>query len=134
MVTTHDLQRLLEDAWDNAAETANTLRPELRANETAVGALLSQGQLANVSKNSASHSYAFGNNGALTTPDVAHAWRELINLFDACQTILVTAGDIVLGGEGDNDAAIYAEMTARLAIGPVYRTRQDISAMREVTA
>ena len=128
MVTTHDLQRLIEDAWDHAAETANTLRPELRANESAVGALLSQGQLANVSKNSASQSYAFGNNGALTTQDVAHAWRELINLFDRAESILLTAGDITAGA--DNDAAIYAEMQARLGVGPIYRTTMDISGLR----
>ena len=129
--TTLDLQRMLEDAWDNTDNTGNRLRVELRANETSVGALVAQGQLSSVSKNSASQSYAFSGTGALTTAEVARAWRELVNLFDRAEDILEDAGDITAGV--DNDAAIYAEMYARLGAGEVYQTRCDISQMRTTT-
>ena len=119
---------MLEDAWDHCAAAANSLRPELRANESAIGALISQGQLSSVSKNSASQSYAFGGAGSLTTPEVARAWRDLINLFDQVESILSTAGDIVIGYEGDNDPAIYAEMRARLV--PAYSGQADITNLR----
>lgn len=128
--TAKDLRSHLEDAWDHAPVAANSLRVELRANVTALGALLSQGQIASVSKNSASQSYAFSGNGVLTTKDLREIWQDLVDLFDVCETILTAAGQITAGD--DNDAAIYAEMRARIApgVGDVYQTRPDISNLR----
>lgn len=113
---------MLDDAWDHSQQTAHTLREELRANETAVGNLLSQGQLASVSKNSASQSYAFSGQGTLTTADIARGWRDLINLFDRCFNLLTAAGSAT------TDEDVLAEMRARLS--PVYQTRADISGLR----
>ncbi len=121
--TTQDLQRLLDDAWDSAPETASTLRDELRRYETAVGALLSGGSIQSVGKNSANQSYAYTGNGTLTTAEVARAWRDLISLFDRCQQVLITAGT-----ESPTDDEIYAEMKARLR--PVYQTRGDYRNLR----
>jgi hypothetical protein len=123
--TTQDLQRLLEDAWDNAPDGALTLREELRRNERAIGVLIAQGSLSSVSKNSSSQSYAFGQ-GQLTTAEMARAWRVLINLFDRSQSIILAASLT------NDDDTIYAEMKARLV--PVYSTRPNLHTLREACA
>lgn len=124
--TTQDLQRLLEDAWDNAPEGSLTLREELRRNERAVGELLATGSVQSVSKNTASQSYAYTGNGTLTTAEVARAWRELINLFDTCSAVLTAAATAA------TDENIYPEMQARLL--PVYATRPNLHTLREACA
>ena len=113
---------MLEDAWDNAGDGANTLRAELRINEKAVGSLIASGQIQSVGKNSASQSYAFGT-GALTLPQLAEAWRDLINLFDTCAGIVDSPA---------TDDSIYAEMTARLR--PRYSRRIRMTNLRNNSA
>lgn len=109
---------MLEDAWDAAPEGALTLRESLRTLEKEIGELIRTGQITSVGKNSANQSYAFGT-GALTLPLIAESWRDLINLFDLCQEI------IVADGQENTDTNIYAEMKARCR--PVYSRRPDIT-------
>lgn len=116
---------MLEDAWDAAPEGALTLRETLRTLEKEIGALIATGQIQSVGKNSANQSYAFGT-GALTLPQIAEGWRDLINLYDRSAAVLTTAAATV------NDATVYAEMTARCF--PVYSTRPNLLPLREVCA
>lgn len=98
---------MLEDAWDAAPEGAATLREQLRSFERASGLVVSGGSLASISKNSSSHSYAFGP-GNITPKEVANTWRELIDLFDGIFAARTdAAGDAT-------DEAVYAEMNRRL--------------------
>ena len=120
--TTHDLQRLLDDARENAVLNGKTLREELRANERSVGALLSGGSLASVSKNSSSQSYAYGG-GNLTTADVARAWRDLINCFDGSKAALIAAGET-----DPSDDLVASEMVER--IQPEYAATLDMTSLR----
>jgi len=106
-IATQHLQRMLDDAWDAATDGADTLRDSLRAQEKTVGELLASGQIQSVSKNSASHSYAFGG-GTLTLNELAQGWRDLINLFDYCREVIADDAQAI------NDDNIVAEMRARL--------------------
>lgn len=72
---------MLDDAYDDSVSSASTLRDTMRAKERAAGALVAGGSIANISRNNASHSHAFGR-GNITTLEIAKAWRELIDLFD----------------------------------------------------
>ena len=105
--TVEDLQRMAEDAWDNAPLGAFTYREELRRNEFYVGGMFGIGQLSSLTKNGASQAYAFGNY-TLPAPEIARGWRDLINSFDSCQQILTNAGASI------TDEAVYAEMKSRL--------------------
>ena len=106
-IATQHLQRMLDDAWDDATDGASTLRDALRKKEKDVGELIAAGQISSVSKNSVSHSYAFGD-GVLTLNEIASGWRDLINLFDYCQEVITADSQAV------NDDNIVAEMRARL--------------------
>lgn len=112
--TAQDLQRLLEDAWQDREADARTLREQLRFQERSVGELLATGSINSVSKNSASQTYSFSGNGTLTTVELARAFRDLITLHDTvAQLFSLTA-----------DADIYAEMMARCV--PIYSSRPDM--------
>ena len=106
-IATQHLQRMLDDAWDAANDGADTLRDALRLKEKETGELISAGQISSVSKNSASHSYAFGD-GVLTLNEIASGWRDLINLFDYCREVIADDEQAI------NDDNIVAEMRARL--------------------
>lgn len=94
---------MLDDAYDDAVAGAETLRNQLRTNERAAGLLVSGGSLSSVSRNAASHSYAFGR-GNITPADIARGWRTLIDCYDLA---VATATDTT-------DAAVKAEMLRRL--------------------
>lgn len=113
---------MLEDAWDAAPEGALTLREQLRAYERAAGSVVSGGSLASISKNTSSHSYAFGN-GNITATEVANTWRELIDLFDL---LLASFTEAAIEA---TDATIYPEMMRRLV--PLNSFTKDFT---EVTA
>ena len=93
---------MLDDAYDDSQAAAITLREQLRLNERAAGRLSSGGSLASVSKNSASHSFAYGR-GTVTAIEVARGWRELIDCHDLTAAALSST----------DDAAIKAEMLLR---------------------
>lgn len=114
---------MLDDAWEAAVAGAVPLRDSLRTLEKEIGALIATGQIQSVGKNSANQSYAFGT-GALTLPQIAEGWRDLINLFDRCQEI------IVADSQANTDDNIYAEMKARCR--PVYSTRPDLTNLHNV--
>ena len=107
---------MLEDAWDDAPVGTLTLRGQLRANERAAGLVVSGGSLSSISKNSSSHSYAFGS-GNITATEVANTWRELIDLFDLVLASL----------SATDDEEVYAEMMRRLQ--PCVEFTKDFSAM-----
>ncbi len=102
LVTNH-LRRMLDDAYDDSVSAVTTLREQLRAKERVAGSLVAGGSLSSISRNAASHSYAFGR-GNITPADIAEGWRTLIDLYDL---VLATAADIT-------DAAVKAEMLLRL--------------------
>lgn len=120
---TSHLRRLLRSAQAAATAQSLTLLEALAAAETAVGELIAGGQISNVSKNSASQSYAFGS-GNLTTSAVAEAWSELILLFERCKDCLSAAGS------DTSDASVAAEMAARLR--PQHATRPDLTLLHVV--
>lgn len=100
---TADLRRLLEDAYDDSVAASANLRDTLRSKERAAGATVAGGSLASISRNGASHSYAFGK-GTVSTSDMARGYRTLIDLYD-----------VILDGEVyTTDPDIKAEMMRRL--------------------
>lgn len=107
---------MLEDAWDAAPDGALTLRVQLRDMERAAGLVVSGGSLASISKNSSSHSYAFGM-GNITAKEIANTYRELIDLYDG---LLAAYGSASLD---TSDETIYAEMMRRLV--PVNNFTKD---------
>lgn len=115
--TTNDLQRLLDDAWDDKEADSRTLREQLRVRERQVGELISAGSINSISKNSASQTYSFAGIGVLTTAEVARAIRDLINLYDEVAIALSTSVD----------ATIYNEMKLRLV--PVREFTKDFSGL-----
>lgn len=118
MIQTEDLRRMLDDAYDQATigDLPRPLREQLRANEATAGALVSAGSLSSVSKNAASHSYAFGY-GQVTTAELARGWRTLIDLFDSTATDLASSVD----------ATIKAEMMRRLQ--PIREFTKDFTCL-----
>ena len=116
-IATQHLQRMLDDTWDAANDGADTLRDSLRSKEREIGELVGAGQISSVSKNSASHSYAFGD-GTLTLNEIAGGWRDLINLFDYCREVIAADAQTI------NDDNIVAEMRARLR--PCYSVQPDM--------
>lgn len=119
---------MLEDAWDNHTASGNAFRDELRLNERAVGALIANGVLASVSKNSASQSYAL-NSGAsnLTVKEIAGAWRDLINAFDWFKQVLVDNGTA-----SPTDDDVYLQMRANIV--PRYSRTISLLSIREGVA
>jgi hypothetical protein len=110
------LQSFLDDAWDAAPNSGNSLRDQLRAFEKQVNALFNtSGTLGSVAKNSASQSYRGPGLGSYTVPQVAAAWRVLINLFDKekCRADAINAAGVAWftakygGYEQDADQAVY---------------------------
>lgn len=118
MVTTDDLRRMLDDAWDSSIENATPLRDTLRNFERTAGTLVSGGSLASVSKNSTSQTYAFGT-GQLTTAEVARGWRKLIDLYDRKATALAAAA------LSTTDASLRTEMM--LSLEPIREFKKDFS-------
>lgn len=114
-IAANDLKRMLDDAWDDAPDGDYTLRDQLRANERAAGSLLAGGSLSSVSKNSASHSYAYGN-GTLTIAEIARGWRTLIDLYDELFDSL---------DPNNSDAEVVIVMRQRLA--PVREFTKDFT-------
>lgn len=117
VLETNDLRRMLDDAYDDAVSGSTSLRDQLRAKERAAGSLVAGGSLASISRNSASHSYAFGR-GNISPADIARGWRILIDLFDAVLTNATDASDI----------AVKAEMLQRLQ--PVNEFTKDFTLLR----
>lgn len=117
---TSDIRRMLDDAYDDAQDNALTLREQLRANERAAGSLLSGGSLASVSKNSASHSFAYGR-GNITIAEIARGWRTLIDAYDQIVISFTAAG------LATNDASIIAEM--RLRLQPIREFTKDFTGL-----
>ena len=123
-VTTDDLARFWDDAWDAAPEATNTFRQQIRDFEKLSGRLVSAGSLGSVSKNSSSQTFAPYNGGNLTQAEIARAWRELINLFDR-----IKAAFIADSVAAPTDEQIYAEGVSQLS-NPVTETRPDFSESR----
>jgi hypothetical protein len=111
---------MLDDAYDDAQDAALTLREQLRASERAAGSLLSGGSLASVSKNSASHSYAYGR-GNITAAETARGWRILIDTYDQ---VIAAFG---VAGLATNDASVVAEM--RLRLQPIREFTKDYTGL-----
>lgn len=124
MVTTEDLQRLCDDAWDAAIDAANTFRPQLRIFESEIGKLVSKGSLFSVSKNSSSQTYGGYSPGNLTQTELARAWRQLINLFDKCFSDLVSSGIAA-----PTDEQVYESIKDQLGV-PLHEARGDFSELR----
>jgi hypothetical protein len=139
-ITTETLQSFLDDAWDAAPSSANSLRDQLRSFEKAVTAQYSQGSIASVSKNSFSQTYRGPGLGSYTLVQIANAWRTLINLFDEEKQradFIQAAGDAWFiakfpnyssGDSPDTDPAIYDLMKNRLFVITEYQT--DLSDLR----
>lgn len=73
----------LENAWDDAPASANTLRVQLRNMERNAANLFSAGSIGSVSKNSASQSYAGAGFGRFSVAQIQQGYRMLIELYDA---------------------------------------------------
>lgn len=123
--TTQDLKSLLDDAWE--AQNALTLREQLRSNEKDARAQLAGGSKSSISKIGHSHTDAPSGQGTITIAEIARAWRDLIDLFDASKSALA-ANSLT-----SDDEATYAEMKARLGCDN-YSTRPDLCALRAVYA
>jgi len=76
------LQMFLENAWDDAPDSASSLRQQLRNQERAAGNLFSGGSIGSVSKNSASQSYRSAGVGSYTPAQLQQSYRMLIELYD----------------------------------------------------
>jgi hypothetical protein len=124
-VTSHDLQRMWDDAWDSAPEGGATFREELRKYERRIGELISTGSVSSISKNSASQTYATYSVGTLTQVEITRAWRQLINLFDDI------AASLVACGKDSDDEAVYAAGKTELRdAGATVETFNDYSEAR----
>jgi len=134
-VTVQTYQAFLDDAWDAAPATANSLRDQLRTFERAATRLFSAGSLASVAKNSASQAYRGPGIGSYTPVQIANVWRDLINLFDE-EKIRIDAA--LAGGEAadaddddqpdDTDESVYNAMRQRLLVITEYQV--DVSEIR----
>lgn len=119
---------MLDDAWDSAQRLPDSLRNQLRVNETAARKLISAGSLASVAKNSTSQSWMTGSN-ALTPLQVQRAWRMLINLFDQkFAKISVALTEIPVPTwcpTNTSDASVYGLMAFTLQ--PIYEYATDFT-------
>ena len=71
-----------------------------------------------------SQSYAFGSGTALTTLEVAQAWRHLINLLDTSNQLLIDNGNAT-----PTDADLYLQMRSQLF--PRYTRTTSLLTLRQ---
>lgn len=76
------LLAFLNDAWQRATDGANTLREQLVTDQVAALALVKQGSIASVGKNSASQSYKGYGPGSLTQVQIVEAIGNLLAFYD----------------------------------------------------
>jgi hypothetical protein len=72
----------LNDAWQRAADQANTFRETLLSDQSASLAFVKQGSIASVGKNSANQSYKNYGPGSLTHVQIVEVIGNLLGLYD----------------------------------------------------
>lgn len=84
------LLAFLNDAWESAADAANTLRGQIVVNQVNALALVKQGSIASVGKNSANQSYKTYGPGSLTQVQIVEAWGNLLAFYDQIKSKLTS--------------------------------------------
>lgn len=135
-VNTDDLSAFLTRAWNNAQETANTLLPQLEAEQQQALTMLASGSVASLSKNTASQSYGGYNPGNLTHRQITNIFTTLIRQYQTLKdklTCAIEASDDFTEGvpaDYDYDPDIYALLTKYFQVSTQAARLPDITDLR----
>lgn len=127
----------LNDAWTRASEEANTLRAQLVADQVAALALVKQGSIASVGKNSASQSYTGYGPGKLTQVQIVELIGNLISLYDQIKSKLTAEFqasadfDYTVPADFDFDAPVY-DLLNRVLTGQAAGSAPSLPDIRDI--
>ncbi len=85
------LLAFLNRAWESAAATANTLRPQLVQEQVAATNFIALGSLASVGKNSSNQSYKNYGPATLTQVQIVEVYGNLLGLYDELKSRITCA-------------------------------------------
>ncbi len=124
---------LLNDAWNNAQDAANTLRNQLLTEQSSALKFVKRGSLTSVSKNSSSQGYRGYGPGGLTQTQAVEAYSALLGAYDSFKrkiTCAIDAEDITIPDDYDYDTPIYDLLTRCLEDQSGFDVLPDITQLR----
>ena len=107
----------VNDAWNRSTDAANSFRQTLLADQSAALALVKQGSLASVGKNSANQTYKGYGAGSLTQVQIVEIIGNILGLYDQLQSKITR--EFTCSADFDNavppgfdfDPPVYAILT-----------------------
>lgn len=127
------IQAFLDDAWNNAAQQANSLREQLSNEQSSALAMVKKGSLGTVAKNSSSQGYRGYGPGSLTHTQIVEIWQRLIRYYDELEakiTCLFSEQDAAIPDGFDFDQPIYDLITKLLDISNNAAVLPDLTKLR----